>query len=650
MPDLRPLIARPSILLALQFTAVLGLLLLWDWNWFKPLVEKRASRALGRSVQMQHFDLHLGAQPQLVFEGLRLANPEGFAADLPLATVRRITVKLEGSALWHRLLRLLEIRVQGADADLWTREGKSNWKLAPETSGEAGFFKTELGHLLIEDSRLRFRDPALKSDFTARVRTLAGQTGSEDLLRAELDGRYNGEPVTGYLQGGALLDLRKAEQPYPLHAELATGATRLSLHGSIERPRELGGAQLRMTVKGPNLGLLYALTGYPLPETPPYHVSSAVTYAPGRIQLDDLKGALGSSDIAGQLVILLGAAKPRLSGKLHSRQVSLSDLAGFIGATPTGQQPAQPPPAGRVLPDQKFNIPKLKAADMDLQYSAARIVGRKTPLDKLDAHVSLIDGRYSFTPLRFAVGEGEISIEAKLDAHAPEARLDAEIRFRQVNVGQLLDAVRIEAAGAMTGRISLKSRGNSVAQLWAVGNGEAQLFMASGNLPALLVDIAGIDLGNSVVSLLGLPRRTEINCMVADLGLKDGLLGTRLMLVDTATANVRLDGALNFKDESLDYRLRTRPKRLNFGSLAAPILIRGTLKNPSVRPDLVRLGGRAAIAVGFGALLGPLAALLPTLQFGRGEDSNCQALLADVQQQAKAPVALPPKPRTRRKP
>src|SRR3546814_7818717 len=54
--------------------AIIVLALLWDWNWFKPLVEHEASSALGRSVTLQHFDVKMRWHPWFIADSIAIAN------------------------------------------------------------------------------------------------------------------------------------------------------------------------------------------------------------------------------------------------------------------------------------------------------------------------------------------------------------------------------------------------------------------------------------------------------------------------------------------------------------------------------------------------------------------------------------------------
>jgi hypothetical protein len=68
--------------------------------------------------------------------------------------------------------------------------------------------------------------------------------------------------------------------------------------------------------------------------------------------------------------------------------------------------------------------------------------------------------------------------------------------------------------------------------------------------------------------------------------------------------------------------LTTRSKGFSIGSLPGPIDITGPLGSPSIRPG-AEIVARAGAAAGLGVLLTPLGALLPTIQFGVGDNNAC---------------------------
>jgi uncharacterized protein involved in outer membrane biogenesis len=169
------------------------------------------------------------------------------------------------------------------------------------------------------------------------------------------------------------------------------------------------------------------------------------------------------------------------------------------------------------------------------------------------------------------------------------------------------------------------------------GNGELKLVLVSaGNVSALLVDLAGLEFGNALLSELGIPNQAQIDCFVTDMPLNDGILDTKALLLDTNEARVVGKGTIDFRNQTLDYALTTRSKHFSIGSLPGPIDITGPLGNPSIRPG-AEVVARAGAAAGLGVLLTPLGALLPTIQFGVGNDNACTKAEAAEHQPLRVP-------------
>lgn len=96
----------------------------------------------------------------------------------------------------------------------------------------------------------------------------------------------------------------------------------------------------------------------------------------------------------------------------------------------------------------------------------------------------------------------------------------------------------------------------------------------------------------------------------------------RALAFDSSDTLIVGKGTINLKDEALDLELRPRPKDRSILALRSPLVVGGTFKDPSFRPDFKRLGLRGATALALGSIAPP-AALLATIEVGPGEDSNC---------------------------
>jgi AsmA family protein len=91
--------------------------------------------------------------------------------------------------------------------------------------------------------------------------------------------------------------------------------------------------------------------------------------------------------------------------------------------------------------------------------------------------------------------------------------------------------------------------------------------------------------------------------------------------VNTTEHVITGGGRVDLSREVVEMTLRTDPKHFTIGKLATPIHITGPFKDLHFMPDK-ELAIRGGLAVGLGALFPP-ASLLPTIQFGVGENSPC---------------------------
>ena len=113
-----------------------------------------------------------------------------------------------------------------------------------------------------------------------------------------------------------------------------------------------------------------------------------------------------------------------------------------------------------------------------------------------------------------------------------------------------------------------------------------------------------------------------IRCAFGDFKVDDGVMTARSLAFDTTDTILVGKGTISLKDERLDLTIKPRPKDRSLFAFRSPLLVDGTFKNPSFRPDMARIGLRAAIALTLGNIAPP-AALLATLELGPGENASC---------------------------
>lgn len=627
MPSFAWLNRRRAVIIAVPLLLAAALIAVWDWNWLKPVIEARLSSGMGRPVTIGKISVALSRLPVVTLDQVAIANPATVTGSLALFD--SVIARIEPMSFVNGPVRMPELtlthprgefQLGGADAARWRFGGDGEKRTLPE-----------IGSLIVVDGDLRVTDPQRKLDLKLAVRTEPAKDGP-DRLAITGTGVVDGRPVTAQFLGGALLSLSDATKPYPIDLDLKSGATRLKLAGTVERPMDFVGVNLTLTVEGKDLADLYLITGLPTPVSPPYRLTSKLDFADHKIALTDLKGMVGSSDLAGALVIDVSKPQPLVTGSLTSNKVALADLAGFIGATPgVANAPTDTPEQKQqrqadaskstLIPDRPISLPRLRAADFHVTYAAKRIES-DTPLDNLRADLTIEAGRLSLRPLSFGSGNGSITATITLDGQGEEVRVVADSQFEGLDLSRVLnDLTDFRGEGRVGGRATLKATGNSLAAMLARGDGSLTLFMSGGDVSALLVNMAGLDLARSMFSILGLPSRAPLRCMITEFGLKGGVLTTKKFLFDTTQANILGAGTIDLRSEQVSMRITTEPKVPSIARLPLPIDITGPLKNPAVGPGL-------NLQFDNNLLLGVLGLL--SIQLGQGKDHDCAALLRDI--------------------
>ena len=631
----------------------------WNWDWFIPLVQSRASATIGRPVTISHLHMHLGRVVIVTADGVVVANPHGWpSSDPPLAAVRMLTVAvdaweyIQGNGLIVPLIKLDGPKVYVAE----TRDGEANFHIS---TGSSGSESVKIGDLRIDDGVAHVLIPALKADFNAKINT----QGEGDTAKIVVDaqGTYAAQPITAEMTGGALLSLRDADHPWPVKLTMANGQTHVALDGTLRDPVRLKGADVQVRLAGPDMGLLKPLSGIPIPETPPYQIAGKLDLdGLDKIRITDFQGRLGNSDLTGIMEILpigiesKGGSKPVVSMDVRSNRVDLADLNGLTGGAPgrtntpnaTPQQReavAKASASPKLLPDTPINVPRLNWADIHLRYHAAHIEGRNIPLDDVNVTADLVNGRLAVHPASFGVGKGQLTSNVDL---VPTSDKDVHVRLdlhmRNLDVSRIMASTHtFGGAGSISGVGAIDATGNSLASLIANGKGEVKMAMAGGNLSAVLVDLTGLQFGNALLSALGLPNQTQVRCFVGNFGMQRGMMDFKALTLDTDEAITNVGGHIDLTKETIDLALKTDAKHFSIGSLPTRIHIGGTLKNPAIRPG-AEVAARAGATAGLAALFVPLA-ILPTIQLGTSEadDMRCGQLLEQARASAGG-KALPP--------
>ncbi|MEB1527740.1 AsmA family protein [Xanthomonas sp. WHRI 7945] len=625
----------PFVLGALVLVLLI-VILIFDWNWFKGPVERAVQAKTGREFHIDgNLDVDLGGTTTIRGDGLRFANAE-WSKQPQMASAQRAEIDL---AIWPLLrgkVRIPEIRLTQPNLLLETGpDGRpGNWSFGSNDGGS----QVVLGRLLVQQGRLKFQDVPGRTDIDVSVDSLTSQRSRGDAappIAVAGDGRWRGNPFTLKGSTASPLELSESDHPFKVDLRGSAGSTRAHMRGTLTNPFQLRVFDLQLNLAGADMAHLYPLLGIAMPSTPPYQLDGRLKRNGEIWHYDDFNGRAGDSDLAGSVQIDTAGERPFLRADLRSRRLDFDDLAGFVGAPPrTGagetanaQQKAQAAELAaeaKVLPSTPYNLGKLRAMDADVRWKAQRINAQKLPLDDMDAHLKLNDGVLLLQPLDFGVAGGNIRSDIRMDARKPTIATRAQISVRGMQLGKLFPDGQLakEASGAIGGEIALAGTGNSVAQMLGSADGTVAVGMGKGHISNLIMELAGLDIAESLKFLVTKDREIPVRCAFGDFAVRDGVMDSRALAFDSTDTLIVGSGTVDLGEEKLDLLLKARPKDRSILSLRSPLRVGGSFKDPTFRPDFKALGMRGAIALALGSIAPP-AALLATLETGPGKDSDC---------------------------
>ena len=629
---LRPLTRTRAIVFGALAASMVVLAVLFQWNWLRGPIERIVTWQTGRSFDIAgDLDVDLGRVTTIRADALRFGNAD-WSPSRTMASADRAELDVRLWPLLSGEIRLEAIRLTRPRLRLeFGPDGRGNW-IFGERGGESRFRYTGLW---VDEGRLVFLDPRRRTDFDIALDSVSTGDGSASPVDLKGKGRWAGNAFTVAGRVESPLALRQTDKPYRIDLRATAGPTRAHARGTLLDPFRLRDFDLRLRLAGQDMEDLFPLIGIATPPTPPYRLDGRFSRDGDTWRYDDFTGLVGDSDLGGSAAVTVGRKRPLLEANLVSKRLDFDDLAGFVGAPPqTGGEEAanaeQRAEAAalaadaRVLPDTPYDLTKLRAMDADVRWKAHRINAPTLPIEDMDAHLLLEAGLLRLEPLNFGVAEGDIRSTVRMDARSDVIRTKADIAVRGLDLGELFPTAQLtqSAVGRVGGNASLAGTGNSVAGILGSADGEVMLGMGRGQVSNLLMELAGLDIAEALKFLLTKDRTVAVRCAFGDFAVENGVMQARTLAFDTTDTIIVGKGKVSLRDETLDLELRPRPKDRSILALRSPLVVDGTFKDPSFRPDFKRLGLRGATALALGSIAPP-AALLATIEPGPGEDSAC---------------------------
>jgi AsmA family protein len=633
------------IVFTLLIAAIVIFCILFRWDWLRGPLARYLSGRLHRPVEITgHLHVHPWSwTPQASVTGVVIGNAP-WAGKAPMASLPRFTVQAKILPLVFRgqlILPLVEAD-QPQVSLLRDLQGRENWAIGPHKGAAKPLKLPPINHLIIRDGALRYVDEKRRVVFAGTVSSSEEAAGTgRGVFVLDGTGTLNGERFLAHVRGGPLIHV-DPNRPYDFQAALEAGPTQVRLAGHIDHPFNFAALSGHGEMSGPDLARLYAVTGIPFPNTPPYRLTAGFARRGQVYALRRIAGRVGGSDLEGALTVDDTTGRMDATGALSSHRMRIADLIAVVGgsarhASPAELSPLQKAEAAklqaehRILPDVPLQVDRLRGMDADATYSATLVDAGHFPMRDFRMHVRLDHGVLTIDPLSVDIAQGRLAGMIRLDARHTVPTSAIDLRLSGAQLGPLIKAKGpnppIEAG--LWARARLQGTGASVRAAAAHANGSVTAVLPSGALRKTIGNLINFNLDRTAFLLITKNKKdTPIHCAVMDFKAQEGLLTIDEGVMDTGEAQILGTGDVSLRDETLNLRFAAKPKKFSIIHLNAPITLTGRFDAPKPGVDIVHAIPQAAGAVALGVVAAPLAAVLPFVGPGLAHNADCQALVS----------------------
>lgn len=614
-------IAAPFVVLTALILAAIIFINIYGWNWAKSPIQRLVYERTGRALLITG---DLMVKPRWPISEVRannvtFANPT-WASQKQMLILGAATVDIDLRELIHTRLVFPKVRLIQPVVNLEKSvTGQKNWLLDKTQNDEQAH--AFIGQITMDKGHVDFLDSTVKTHVQVDLSTPDLKTGN---IAFKATGVYKGVALNANGVGGPVLSIRDETTPYTLEVKGSIDQTSFQAKGQITNLIKFTAVNLQLQLRGENLAQLYPLVGVHFPATRPYTTSGQLVRDSISWRYEKFTGKVGRSDVAGNLQVEIVDKKPILKGTVVSQQLAFEDLGPPIGAA-NAQDKGQAAVTRRVLPDIPFNPEGWNTFDADVTFKAVHILRDKAlPLDQLVTRMQMRNAVLTLSPLDFSAAGGQIKSVVTLDGSKGNIKASATMKLQNLSLAKLFPTVALaqSSVGQLNGQVQFIGSGNTVAKMLATADGNARLVVGKGEVSKLLMEQVGLHLIEILQLTLVGDKNVALNCVVADFGVKQGVMTSRKLVLDTAVTTVVGNGQIDLSQETLDLTLVPNTRRTSLISLRSPISIKGTLNAPKASLNTGRILARGTGAIALG-LINPLLALVPLIDPGPGITTEC---------------------------
>ena len=387
----------------------------------------------------------------------------------------------------------------------------------------------------------------------------------------------------------------------------------LSVSGVQTKPAAKG----RLNIAETNLKTLASMFASPIETSDPNALTSAkgdvvFDYTDGALKLDPLNFGLDDSNIEGYLHVLDTAA-PVVRTELKLDRIDLDRYMPPAASKTASAAPAatQPADAGRTVEGQAANpaakmedsFAALRTLDLVAEFKIGSLKINNAKLSKVSTKMVSKKGVLKIDPMAADVYEGKFKGSVVLDAQGKKPKVSAKKQLTGIQVGPLLTDVtgedRLTGEGEWHADVSML--GLTEAEIRSSLNGTSRFAFRDGAVKG--VNIAQvIRQGSQALGLggdsqsTGTPGQTDFSELSGSLIMTNGVIKNRDLQAKSPLLRVEGNGEVDLPRDAIDYLVVTElvgslegqggKGRDELSGIPIPVRVKGSLANPSYKPDL----------------------------------------------------------------
>lgn len=648
----KAIIAVPIIVLVL----LAMLIVFFPERWLANRIEVYALENTGYELSIGELKLDLLRwQPSVTMTGVDIDGTElpGLVKGASFFGSIDLRSLLSGELLIDRLelsqANVLALREQ-SDINTWIPAPVAAESKDDDASNNDPFVLPNVRSVLIEDVTIRLSDAVTGYEGALNVEGEGTTLPGSSSVSVNVGGDLQGEPVQVQLSASPIGESPSIESGASIKLDSALGMTNAVVEGTIGNLMSMRDIELDVSMVAEDLVAIEKLLQLKLPTVAPMRFNSSMLreendWVLRRFDLDAV-----NSTIEGDVRFDPSTTPVTVFANLISPQLDVDTLIEvLLGPVTTDENAPTIQPEDEsanvgttIFPDEPLPLVLLTgqiqgAIDLDV----TNVVTDRIPLNAINARAEFSDDTATLSIAQIDIGGGSMSgnIELKqlsvaeqpdsLNSESTDSQqvvpvsMNIELELARLQLGRFLRKADLpdDAGGLLGGRIKYWAEGASVASLAGSLDGGAFLLMTGGTIDSLLLELAGIDvfqsLGDAIVPG---KENVEILCAYIDMHSEDGAMNLKEFVIDTTDTVMLARGGVNLKNEVLDLIVEPHPKDASLISASTAVRIDGSFASPDVSVDGSLLARAAAVAI-LSQVAAPALALLPLLEPRSGNDS-----------------------------